>query len=297
MKKISVIIPSFNAVALLQKNLPKVLAAMSAGDELVIVDDNGTDETLNWLVDEFKLESVILQPSTVSKQYYPNPNLVAYDAFQAQLEHHTKRVVITALRLKQNLRFAGAANLGVLLAQNELVFLCNNDVVPEKDCLDYLRPHFDDEAVFAVGCLEFEDTQKGQKSGKNILYFEQGLFQHNRAKNFTSGETAWASGGSALYDRAKWLALEGFDQAFYPAYWEDIDLSFRARQNGWQVLFEENAVVYHKHESTHRDVFGEQKMQRISWRNSFIFTWKNATVAQRFLFILWLPYWLYKSKQ
>ena len=166
--------------------------------------------------------------------------------------------------------------------------------MPDKKCFEFLKPHFDDEEVFAVGCLEYENSEMGQRSGKNVLFFDRGLFQHNRANNFERGQTAWASGGSALFDKKKWLKLNGFDQAFYPAYWEDIDLSFRARKKGWKILFEPEAVVYHKHESTHQTVFGQQKMDDMSWKNAFVFTWKNGTRVQRLQYILWSSYWWYK---
>src|SRR5690606_24971349 len=127
--------------------------------------------------------------------------------------------------------------------------------------------------------------------GKNVLWFEKGLFQHSKANNFESGETAWASGGSALFSIKKWLVLGGFDDLFYPAYWEDVDLSYRARQNGWKVLFNANAVVYHKHETTNTTVFGNKMIENISWSNSFKFAWKHSNILQKLQFMVWYPYW------
>lgn len=56
MKSVSVIIPTYNGLSLLQKHLPAVLDMLRAGDELLIVDDAGHDETLNWLMEQFALE-------------------------------------------------------------------------------------------------------------------------------------------------------------------------------------------------------------------------------------------------
>lgn len=154
----------------------------------------------------------------------------------------------------------------------------------------------DDErgGVFAVGCLEYESDLEGEKSGKNKIWFERGMFHHSKADNFISGETAWASGGSAMFDREKWLDLEGFDQRYYPAYWEDTDISFRAKKWGWRVLFDEEAVVLHKHESTNSEVFGQKKMENISWKNACSFTWKNGNLFQKLAYLLWKPYWVWK---
>ena len=294
MKKISVIIPSFNAVGLLQKNLKSVLDALSTNDQVIIVDDAGSDETVNWLCKKYNLEEITPQLEKTNSKYFPKLTSNDYICFENDIVHNQTKVNITLLKLKQNLRFAGAVNAGVLVSKNSLLFLCNNDVLPDKKCFEFLKPHFDDEEVFAVGCLEYENSEMGQRSGKNVLFFDRGLFQHNRANNFERGQTAWASGGSALFDKKKWLKLNGFDQAFYPAYWEDIDLSFRARKKGWKILFEPEAVVYHKHESTHQTVFGQQKMDDMSWKNAFVFTWKNGTRVQRLQYILWSSYWWYK---
>jgi GT2 family glycosyltransferase len=173
-------------------------------------------------------------------------------------------------------------------AQHDLIFLINSDVAPRKNTLRHLTPYFIDKSVFAVGPLEVEH---GKKSGKNKLWFERGMFIHSKADNFKSGSTAWVSGGSGLFDKHKWLAIGGFDKLFYPAYWEDIDLSFQARKKGWQVLFEAKAIVDHNHETTNATVFGQRKMEKMSWRNANKFVWKNGDFWQKLAHLLWKPYW------
>ena len=116
-----------------------------------------------------------------------------------------------------------------------------------------------------------------------MLWFQNGCFMHQKASDFTSGETAWVSGGSGLFDRERWLELGGFDERFAPAYWEDIDLSYRAKQKGWQVLFESKAIVFHKHESTHKQVFSSKDMENISWQHAAYFVRKHGNVWQRLL--------------
>jgi GT2 family glycosyltransferase len=54
-----------------------------------------------------------------------------------------------------------------------------------------------------------------------------------------------ASGGASLY-RVKMLEQVGlFDEAFF-AYYEDVDLSFRAQLAGWKVAYVPSAVAYHQ---------------------------------------------------
>ncbi|MBD3279301.1 MAG: glycosyltransferase, partial [Candidatus Pacebacteria bacterium] len=203
-----------------------------------------------------------------------------------------KRIKVVVLVNQLNQRFAQNVNGGVKLASGELILLLNNDVKPQSNILKYLLPHFQKENMFAVGCLELEPN--GVKGGKNKLWFERGMFHHARASDFNSGPTAWVSGGSGLFARDKWLELAGFDPDYAPAYWEDVDLSFRARKKGWQVWFEPKAVVEHHHESTNLAEFGQKKIAQISWQNAQQFVWKNGSLSQKLQHLLWQPWWWLK---
>ncbi|NCS98004.1 MAG: glycosyltransferase family 2 protein [Candidatus Pacebacteria bacterium] len=275
-KTVSIVIPTYNGKHLLQKHLPAVIACMRPTDELIIVNDCSADQTLEYLSNEYALsesdEKNVLT-GTVGKSNSP---------------------VMKVISTEENVRFAGACNLGVLLASKDVIFLLNNDVSPKSNVLDFLLPYFDDAECFAVGCKEFEQNEDGEVSGRNNLWFERGRFIHSKARQMTSGETAWVSGGSGLFDKDKWILLGGFDKRFYPAYWEDIDLSFRARKKGWKVLFEEQAVVFHKHESTNLDVFGQTRIDTMSLKNGTKFLLKHVTFHQYLLYLLWKPYWFFK---
>lgn len=282
---VSVIIPTYNGKKLLEKNLESVTRAMRDEDELVLVDDGSNDNTVEWLVDLFKLEK--------------DEDRAEFDeyVYKAEILSQQKKLFITLIQNKKNLRFGMSCNKGVKFSKYELVFVMNNDVKPHPDIFRQLLPYFLDEQsdprVFGVGCLEWEGgSSTAPKAGKNKIWFERGLFVHAKADEFSSGETAWISGGSGLFNKEKWLQLGGFDIRFYPAYWEDIDLSFRAKEKDWKVFFEENAIVEHHHESTNQTAFGNRQIQLMSFRNAVIFTWRHSSFLQKCLFLFWLPYHL-----
>jgi GT2 family glycosyltransferase len=277
---ISIVIPTFNGQQLLAKNLPAVLKSARRNDQISIIDDASTDDSVEWLCKKFDLTEA------ESKKDYTIRRASKSKADQPQ---------VTLIVNHQNLRFGASCNRAIDLATTKLVFLINNDVVPQQNTISKLVRHFEDTNIFAVGCHEIEENKGGKSGGKNQLWFERGMFIHSRAKDFSTGETAWASGGSAMFDREKWQQLGGFDARYYPAYWEDVDLSFRARSKGWHVLFDSEAVVYHNHETTHNDVFGQEKMRAISWRNARTFAWTNSTLWQKFQVLFWTPYWLLKA--
>ncbi len=275
--QVSAVIPTYHGKRLLQENLSSVFKSLRHQDEVVIVDDGGQIETLSWLQDKYHL-------GLGEKQS-------GYTLYEGRYQQGRKRVELRYVVNHEVLRFAGNSNRGVELASGQLIFLINDDCRCYPDTIKELVPHFTDEKVFAVGCLEYEQHQDRARSGKNKLWFERGLFVHSPADNFQAGETAWASGGSAIFDRSKWLELGGFDPAFYPAYWEDIDLSQRARKMGWKILFEPKARVDHHHETTNQGVFGQHQMEKMSWRHARIFTWKHADIWQKISYLLWRPYW------
>jgi O-antigen biosynthesis protein len=306
-KKVSVVIPNYNGKNLLKKFLPSVISALRDGDELVIVDDLSPDDSVSWLIKEYKLKLTkrSFNKNEISRDHNPDiynlkfklySNWITVKTTDKSKTKKTKKIRILLVSQLVNLRFGASANVGVVMASNEYIFLLNSDVKATDGVVDQLLTHFSDRDVFAVGCLEYERTKTGDKSGKNLLWFEQGFFKHSKAEDFTTGDTAWASGGSGMFSKSKWLQLGGFDKLYYPAYWEDIDLSFRALKKGWKVLFDEKAVVYHVHETTNIDAFGQKRIDDMSWNNAQKFAVKNASFFQKIQYYLYKPYWSYKRK-
>lgn len=284
MENISIVIPSYRAVALYEKNLPAVLACMRDKDELIVVDDASgpEDQTIIWFEKKFAIKKIVFTQ-------------FAADFYLGEYKEKNKKLRIVLLVNHKNQRFGASANRGFAVASYNLVFLINNDVAPYSDCLTHLIPHFAKKTVFAIACLEHE-TLINEIGGRNKLWFEKGMFLHSRHKDLTFGETAWASGGSAMFRKSVFQKLKGFDHRYYPAYWEDIDLSFQAKKNGYIVLFEPKAQVDHNHETSNKSVFGEKKIRQISWRNAKKFAWKNGDIWQKISFLLWQPYWFFKMR-
>jgi len=251
---VSIVIPNYNGQRLLAKNLPKVISTIGEA-EIIVVDDASKDQSVDFV-----------------KRNFPQVKVVRHDV---------------------NKRFAAACNSGVKEASGEIVVLLNNDVSPKKNFLKPLIKHFTDSSVFSVGCREIE-IKNGKKfiSGRTEGKFKRGFLIHWRPQDQESYDTLWTFGGSMAVERQKYLQLGGMDSLFTPAYWEDIDLCWRARQRGWKILFEKDAVVYHEHETTNKSVFGKSKMKLYAYQNQILFVWKNIRGRQLFEHFLWLPYHL-----
>jgi len=254
MKKLSVsiVIPNWNGVYLMEKHLQKAIDA-SDGAQIVVADDCSTDGSVDYL-----------------KKNFPN--------------------VVVVTNRKQS-GFAVNVNSGVVHATGDIVVLLNTDVEPEKGYLDPLIKHFSDKEVFAVGCLEKSWEQgKTVLRGRGIARWEKGFYIHERGE-VDKTDTAWVSGGSGAFRRSMWNVLGGMDILYTPFYWEDIDLSYRARKTGWKTVFEPKSIVGHYHEEGKiKQEFSPVDVKRIVYRNQFTFIWKNVTdPGVRFSHIIWLP--------
>lgn len=247
--KTSVVIPNWNGRELLEKNLPRVLEI--GADEIVIVENGSTDGSLEYL----------------QKQ-------------KAQNTKHKIEIIIN----EKNLGFARGVNQGVKAASGDVVILLNTDVVPEKELLKHILPHFEKPDVFAVS---FNEGDWSWAKG----YFKNGLIEHKPGEKTENTHISfWASGGSAAFDRKKWLDLDGFNLIYEPFYWEDTDIGYRAQKKGWEVLWEPKAKVLHKHEATVKKHSMGNKKDIVSQRNQLLFFWCNvSSIGMWTQHILWLP--------
>lgn len=269
---LSIIIPNYNGEKLLRKNLPLIVEAVKdykrGKVEIIIPDDPSTDNS-RQLIKEFIVK--------------------------------IKEENITGLTInndKQNeAGFSKNVNRGVSIATGDILILLNSDVYPHKDFLEYLLKHFEDEQVFAVGCLD-ESIESGHKilRGRGVGSFKRGFLVHKAGK-IDQKSTLWVSGGSGAFRKSIWDTLGGFDPLYDPFYWEDIDLSYRALKSGYKIAFESKSIVTHEHEKgVVKEMFEEEVVKKISYRNQFIFIWKNITDANLIIaHILWLPYHLLRA--
>lgn len=249
---VSIVIPNWNGAALLAKHLPKVIEAAPKA-EIIVVDDHSTDNSVSFLQSRFPKVKTIVK--------------------------------------EVNSGFAETVNIGVARARGDIVVLINSDVVPERGFLTPIFKHFQHPEVFGVGCLE-KNPEKGGVvlRGRGIASWQKGFYIHARGE-IDGNDTAWVAGGSGAFQRKIWRTLGGLDMIFNPFYWEDIDLSYRARKAGYRVVFEPKSAVWHYHEQgAIKTQFQQNRINRIAFRNQFIFIWKNLTdTGLWFEHLFWTP--------
>lgn len=155
--------------------------------------------------------------------------------------------------LDKNYGFAGGVNRGIERAIDEgfeFVYLLNNDAKPASNVLEILldKALSDKRIGIVTGKFLTFDGKKLDSTGD--FYSTWGL-PYPRGRGSTdlnaydeATDIFGATGGASLYRCEMIKDIGLFDEDFF-AYFEDVDLSFRAQLRSWKVVFEPKAKVFH----------------------------------------------------
>jgi GT2 family glycosyltransferase len=192
---------------------------------------------------------------------------------------------VVLLQNKKNLGFAGGVNTGIKFALKKdakYIALINNDAVADKNWLKALANQLDENTELGIATSKILDAKDGTLDSTGEQYTIWGLpFPRGRGeaagKQYDKQTVVFgASGGASIY-RVKMLEEIGlFDEDFF-AYYEDVDLSFRAQLAGWKVGYVPDAVVHHQIGATGGKVKGLYTYQTL--KNLPLLLWKNVPWA------------------
>lgn len=223
---------------------------------IVALNWNGIDDTLQCL-DSLLLQTYKHFHILVVDNGSIDNSKELLDEYQRK---HTDKVDV--VYNPANFGFDGGVNTGIEWALNEdyeYVALFNNDATADKNWLKTLvQAAHPKEVGISTGLLLHEDGKTIDSSGD--WYSIWGLSYprgrgHKTATAPKAGPVFGASGGASLYKTALLRDIGLFDEDFF-AYYEDVDISFRAQLAGWKVAYNPNAIAYHKQGATSRKVPG-----------------------------------------
>ncbi len=127
------------------------------------------------------------------------------------------------------------------------VVLLNNDLRVDKQFLQPLiQPFLAHDDVFATSARSLSWDGESENGAAFSVNGRRGWYWWKMDSSSSITPTLFAVGGYMAVDRAKFIALGGFDPLFFPAYGEDIDLCLRAWERGWPSLYIPESVVYHR---------------------------------------------------
>ncbi len=210
---ISVVVPTYNGARFIPACLDSLLSQSCPPDEIILVDDGSTDGTADFVTDS-----------------YPEVKLV---------------------RLDSNRGFAAAANAGIRSCRADYVALLNNDARADARWLAELKKPFgEDNGIGSCSSkMLFADRPEIVNSiGIGFTHagtaFDVGYGQPDGERFASPREIFGACAGAAMYRRSLFEIIGLFDEDLFMWY-EDADLSFRARLAGYKCRYIPAAIVYH----------------------------------------------------
>lgn len=200
--------------------------------------------------------------------------------------------VTKAIRSPRNLGYSGGNNLGWRAGTAPFVIFINPDCRVMPDTLANLVAPMamrDDIAVCGARLL-YPNTRTIQHAGgilhPNAMCEHFGTNQEDSPEFHTSKEVSYVTGALIAFRRDDLERLGGFDEEYWPAYYEETDLCWRLRKQGRKVWYNADAIAYHWESPGLRK--NSARFVRTSYRSRIRFIIKNYTAGE--VLTLFLPF-------
>lgn len=154
------------------------------------------------------------------------------------------------LRNDTNRGFAAAVNQGVAAGSGRLVATLNPDTIVEPGWLAALVAALDGDATIGVAgsVIRDEHGRVAHTAGSYdaITY----RTDHHAGQATAIADVPYVTGAGIALRRVDWDALQGFDEGFFPAYFEDLDLCLRVTARGLRCVVVAAAQFAHRESSS-----------------------------------------------
>lgn len=181
----------------------------------------------------------------------------------------TDSLKIELIENTHNTGFTGGNNLGIVsaLARGfDFFLILNNDTLLDENFLTHLIKKADSDKkvgitvpkiYFAAG-HEFHKNRYTKKDQGNVIWYAGGIIDWKSCTGVhrgvdeidtgqynTSASTDYATGACMLIKRQLIENVGMFDEKHF-LYYEDSDLSLRAKKKGWSIIYVPESIVWHK---------------------------------------------------
>lgn len=244
---VAVVILNWNGADMLRRFLPSVLM-YSPGAEVIVADNASMDDSLQVLAEEF--------PS------------------------------VRTIVLDRNYGFAEGYNQALRQVEAEYYLLLNSDVeVPQgwlRPMMEYMEQHPEVAACQPKMLCQW-DKRMLEYAGACGGYIDRlgypfcrgrvfGTIEEDRGQYDSIRTVAWASGAALLIRSQKYWEVGGLDGRFF-AHQEEIDLCWRLRSRGYDIVCVPQSVVYHVGGGTLPKE--SPRKTYLNFRNNLLLLYKN----------------------
>ena len=247
--RVSIIIPVFNKVLYTYNCLRTVQANdQTISQEIIIINNASTDETLALL------EQV----------------------------HGAHQIINN----RENQGFVQACRQGAALAKGEFVLFLNNDTQVMPGWLANMVAMMDAHPDIGItgSKLIYPDGRLQEAGG--IIFSDASGYNYGRLQDPTASEynysrpVDYCSGASLMIRKSLWEQIGGFDLRYAPAYYEDTDLCFAARQTGYQVYYcHDSEVIHHEGITAGTDITSGYKAYQAINKDKFVEKWQHVLLT------------------
>jgi N-acetylglucosaminyl-diphospho-decaprenol L-rhamnosyltransferase len=193
---------------------------------------------------------------------------------------------VLTLSNSHNVGFAGAVNQAARVAEGDVLVILNPDSIATAGSLDRLAEALRADTVGAAGGLLLSEDGLPQK-GFTVRRFPTlgsmlaEVLLVNRAwpnnpwnvryrcldLDYQSAQEVEQPAGACLaVKRRAWDEVNGFDEKFFPVWFEDVDLCRRLRNRGWKIVYCPDAIISHA---------GGHSVSRLAFRDQQSYWYKN----------------------
>ena len=158
---------------------------------------------------------------------------------------------IKVLTHEKNVGYLRATNSAIQYCEGKYICLLNNDTVPESGWLDALTRTLNDDAQIAIAgsmllAADGSVAEVGSQIFRNHEIWNLGRWAERGSELFSfTREVEYCSAAAILVDGEFLRSLNGFDERYVPAYYEDTDLAITAWSQGRKVVYVHDSRVYH----------------------------------------------------
>lgn len=212
---ISAVIVSYNSDKFIQDNLNSLFKQTHKFKQIIVIDNNSTDNSLK-IINKF---------NNIEKVFLDN-----------------------------NLGYAKAANIGIKKSSSDLILIANSDIILDSHFNHLVIKKFEENkkiALLSPLILRFDHTtidSVGQIYSKSLYPLEIGYNKKINKYKIEEKEVFSVCGAATIFLRKSLEKLkifnEYYDEDFF-IFWEDFDIGWRANLYNLKSIFYPKAIVYH----------------------------------------------------